>query len=316
MKLKAILFAAQILFVVTNSMAQLSSYIYYFDENLGNTSKEKAVIIGKGFNDHNNFRLECYLNTTNELLLVASFTDSSLSVFNGDYILYQENNKIKEQGSYKYDKKQDIWKVYDKSGKIVDSIIYENGVRMRYAKYYYYYNTYVDNGIIKTDSSQYSIGYDFTDSLKNEFTSENYSIKNGRKSIKKEVFFIGQKGVVKSYDSLQNVTIDTVFTRKENEASYYNGDSGWREFLTKNLKGDVGVNNGAPPGYYQTVVKFIVEVDGTINDVTLENDPGFGMGKEALRVIKLVKKWKPAMQYGRLVRAYRRQPITFQISVQ
>ncbi|MEQ1678624.1 MAG: energy transducer TonB, partial [Chitinophagaceae bacterium] len=40
---------------------------------------------------------------------------------------------------------------------------------------------------------------------------------------------------------------------------------------------------------------------------------GYGMEEEAMRVIKKGPKWTPAVQNGRQVKAYRKQPITFQV---
>ena len=38
---------------------------------------------------------------------------------------------------------------------------------------------------------------------------------------------------------------------------------------------------------------------------------GYGMEEEVVRVIKLSDKWVPAMQNGRNVAAYKKQPISF-----
>jgi periplasmic protein TonB len=68
---------------------------------------------------------------------------------------------------------------------------------------------------------------------------------------------------------------------------------------------------GATGGKYTVIVKFVVSKDGSLSDVKCENDPGFGMCEEAIRVIKKTKNWTPAIQNGRNVNAYRRQPITW-----
>ncbi|MBC7873898.1 MAG: energy transducer TonB, partial [Ferruginibacter sp.] len=41
---------------------------------------------------------------------------------------------------------------------------------------------------------------------------------------------------------------------------------------------------------------------------------GYGMEEEAIKVIKKGPKWEPAVQNGRQVKAYRKQPITFQVT--
>ena len=56
--------------------------------------------------------------------------------------------------------------------------------------------------------------------------------------------------------------------------------------------------------------------DGTISDVQAESKHGFGMEAEAVKIIKRGPKWSPALQNGRNVNAYRRQPITFVVEEQ
>jgi len=104
---------------------------------------------------------------------------------------------------------------------------------------------------------------------------------------------------------------DKVFTKVENEASFPGGQPAWVRYLTKNLNANAPVDNGASPGTYQVIVKFIVSKDGSISDVQAETKHGFGMEDEAVKIIKRGPKWTPALQNGRNVNAYRRQPITF-----
>lgn len=104
---------------------------------------------------------------------------------------------------------------------------------------------------------------------------------------------------------------DRVFYKVETEASFPGGISAWRTFLQKNLNGTVPIDNGAPPGIYPVIVKFIVSRDGIISDVEAETDMGYGTEKEVIRLIKSSGLWNPARQNGRTVNAYRRQPVTF-----
>jgi protein TonB len=102
-----------------------------------------------------------------------------------------------------------------------------------------------------------------------------------------------------------------IFTKVEVEAGFPGGEDAWRNYLRKTLNANTPVDNGASAGKYTVTVKFIVSKDGSLSDVKCENDPGFGMCEEAERVIKKTKNWTPAIQNGRNVNAYRRQPITF-----
>lgn len=120
-----------------------------------------------------------------------------------------------------------------------------------------------------------------------------------------------QVAVVKEADDENKI-----FNKVEVEAAFPGGEAAWRNYLQKTLNGNVPVDNGAGEGTYTVIVKFVVSKDGSLSDVTCETDPGFGMCQEAVRVIKKTKNWTPAIQNGRNVNAYRRQPITFQVEAQ
>jgi hypothetical protein len=53
--------------------------------------------------------------------------------------------------------------------------------------------------------------------------------------------------------------------------------------------------------------------DGTISDIKTLTNFGYGMEQEVIRTIKLSGLWSPAIQNQRPVKAYRKQPVTFQV---
>ena len=58
-------------------------------------------------------------------------------------------------------------------------------------------------------------------------------------------------------------------------------------------------------------VSFVIERDGSITDIMVKNDPGYGIGKEAVRVLKSLKtKWIPVVLNGKPVRTAYNLPIT------
>ncbi len=105
-----------------------------------------------------------------------------------------------------------------------------------------------------------------------------------------------------------------IFDKVEIEAKYPGGDAQWRKYLERNLNASVPVDNGAPEGTYTTMVQFVVDKEGNISDVRALTNHGYGMEEEAMKVIKKGPKWEPAIQNGRQVKAYRKQPITFQVT--
>lgn len=60
-------------------------------------------------------------------------------------------------------------------------------------------------------------------------------------------------------------------------------------------------------------VKFVVERDGSISNVTLLNDIGGGCGDEALKAVNSMPKWKPGKQNGTLVRVWFILPVLFEL---
>lgn len=61
-------------------------------------------------------------------------------------------------------------------------------------------------------------------------------------------------------------------------------------------------------------VSFVVEKDGSMTGIKVLRDPGYGLGKEAERVLKsMKKKWSPGIQNGKPVRASYNLPITINI---
>lgn len=109
----------------------------------------------------------------------------------------------------------------------------------------------------------------------------------------------------------QNNDEKIVFTKAEVNPQFTGGQEAWKKFLQANLKVNTPVDNGAKAGTYKVVLKFIVNTDGSLSDIKYENDPGFGTCAEAIRFIKTTPKWQPAVQNGKKVNAYLKQPITF-----
>jgi periplasmic protein TonB len=114
----------------------------------------------------------------------------------------------------------------------------------------------------------------------------------------------------------KNEIIDNneAFTAVEVEASFKGGGEAWRKWVLRNLNPRVPINNGATPGVYTIIIQFIVDTEGNISEVTSLTNHGYGMEEEAMRVIRNGPNWEPAIQNGRKVKAYRKQPITFVVT--
>ena len=60
----------------------------------------------------------------------------------------------------------------------------------------------------------------------------------------------------------------------------------------------------------KVLVSFIIDKEGSITDIKVLRDLGYGTGDEAVRVLKLMPKWIPAMQNGKPVNCRYMLPLT------
>ena len=314
--LKMKIFATIIVSVFAfKALGQPYKYTYYLNSDLISVPKDKAILIGKSYIQNSNWMLDCFLVTTGKKIITATVKDSLLSELHGPFKSYFANTRLESAGAYFENEMNGVWTNWNNDGLITDSAVYVKGVRTAFANYLYNYPKpdrveLISVEEIKTTLSGYT--YSFTDSLKQTFKEESFSIRNGKTRLEYEVSFLGQRGLLKKYDSTSNeVKTDSVFTRKKQEATYPGGDEAWRNYLRRNLNANTPVDNKAPSGKFTVIIKFIVNKDGYLEDIKPEIDPGFGMAAEGIRIIKNSGRWSPAFFYGMYVNAYRRQPITF-----
>lgn len=83
------------------------------------------------------------------------------------------------------------------------------------------------------------------------------------------------------------------------------------DFLRKNLKYPIMAINENVSG--RVMINFIVDEEGKIVSATLLNHLGYGCDEEALRVVKLMPKWKPGMVKGKPVKVSFSLPIVFRL---
>lgn len=100
----------------------------------------------------------------------------------------------------------------------------------------------------------------------------------------------------------------------EQEAQYPGGIESLRKFVASRIEYPSRAIDRNTEG--RVMIKFVVEKDGSVSQVSIVKDIGDGCGAEAVRVIKQTKKWKPAMVNGKTVRSIFRFPVVFRIPPQ
>jgi len=120
------------------------------------------------------------------------------------------------------------------------------------------------------------------------------------------------KGVVEA-PKKEEEDWDKTFTKVEIESDYPGGQGAWIRYLTKTLVYPQDAQDNEIQG--TVVVQFIVDKEGNVSDVEAISGPN-ELRAEAVRVIKKSGKWTAAVQNGRQVKSYKKQPITFRLEAQ
>ena len=284
-------------FVSTSfSYAQTDEYVYYFNADFGICKKESSVFTGHAMMDNKILTLKVYSNEyPKKPLLVAHFTDSTLSVNQGLFQSYYLNGKEETERNYNKNVLDGPWKKWDITGHLTDSLIYSNGAITDSSKFYY--------------SKDGTIGSFNNTDFKNDKLERVYYNDSG--NITSEVYFTGQKGIRKDYEN-GKVTVDSLFTREEKEASFPGGIMAWSRYISENLAPDLGDFKDRDNG--TCVVQFIIDTNGRVSDVKATTMKGTLLARVAVQAIKRGPKWIPAMQYGRHVKAFRLQPVTLTLN--
>ena len=98
----------------------------------------------------------------------------------------------------------------------------------------------------------------------------------------------------------------------EVQPEFPGSSAGWKKYVERNyrlpeveqdLKGRV-------------FVEFVVEKDGSLTDIKVIRDLGFGTGAEAVRMLKNAPRWKPGIQNGKSIRVRYTQAIMLEIKME
>jgi len=120
------------------------------------------------------------------------------------------------------------------------------------------------------------------------------------------------KGVVEAPKKVEE-DYDKTFTKVEIESSYPGGQGAWARYLNKSLRYPQEAQDNEIQG--TVVVQFIVDKEGNVSEVQAISGPK-ELHEEATRVIKKSGKWQPAVQNGRQVKSYKKQPIQFRLETE
>lgn len=120
----------------------------------------------------------------------------------------------------------------------------------------------------------------------------------------------GKNGVI--IITTRNHAENLVFVRTEVEPQFPGGDRAWFNYISNVIKNNSALLSKSDEG--TCMVKFIVEIDGSVSNVNAESMNGTKLAQLAVNGIKDGPRWIPAQQNNHIVRAYKSQAVSFKIT--
>lgn len=104
---------------------------------------------------------------------------------------------------------------------------------------------------------------------------------------------------------------DEIFDVVEEDPGFPNGEEEMQRFIKSNIKyPEISIQMGDQGKVY---VRFVVEKDGSISNVSIARSVTPELDREAMRVVRMMPKWNPGKQRGRPVRTNVVIPIVFKL---
>jgi len=102
-----------------------------------------------------------------------------------------------------------------------------------------------------------------------------------------------------------------IYNAVEIQPQFAGGKTAFNNFLKKNIRYPAIAKRNNIQG--RAFIQFIVEKNGRLTNYKILRDPGYGLGAEALRLLKKSPRWIPGIQNGKAVRVEYTVPVSFNI---
>ncbi|RYF20504.1 MAG: TonB family protein [Flavobacteriales bacterium] len=194
-------------------------------------------------------------------------------------------------------------------------------------------NFQVNNGKIANITVSNRLGEGLEEEIVKHINSfDSYENKDGNYSLKVDFRLVNLNRNAKNekiaipngYTPLDEIVIMGFAPEEENDQKIYSfqsmevppefpgGIAKFYEFLGKTIQYPTLAADNDIQG--NVFVSFVVERDGSLNDIKIDRKLGYGTDEEALRVLKLSRRWNPGIQNGRPVRVKYNIPIKFTLN--
>ena len=123
------------------------------------------------------------------------------------------------------------------------------------------------------------------------------------------MFFIAETIVFAQVDTVDDPLI---FTPVDVDAEFPGGIEGLIMFVCMNVEYPEQARTAEVEG--TVYASFCIDKDGSVSNITILKDIGYGCGDAVVKMLKSMPQWKPAKNRGKNVRSEFNLPVTFTLS--
>ena len=280
-----------LLYIISQCFVKAQDTVFiYYDANWWETTKENVYNNRKAYHTDKNTWIVTGNYDNGHIQMKSEYNDKLMKEKNGMFAFYYENGTIQTKGEYLVNKKNGKWTSYYENGKIKSEEIYVNDEKNGKSVLYF------ENGNIEEEG-------EYTNDKKNgywiSYCEEGYKFSRTKYENGKyiEVIYWNSEG--------KEISVKEAEVMPE----FPGGMNALEEFIYSNVHYPrVAKENGI----HGTVkLKFYIDKDGIVTDIDLSEGVGGGCDEEAMRVVKMMPKWKPGMQCNKPIRVLFNIPIKF-----
>jgi len=305
-------------FMATGSMAQESKTVYT-DKNDKPCPEDSAWTkkVATKEADGRWHVFECRPKTDHPFA-EGHYTDDLLTLREGEFIYYNDfkQKKIEVKGLYKNGKREGLWKSVYSDNAPKSSVFYVNGLIKGASLTWYQSGELSDSSVMDENGNGYSKGFWKDGGI------EHYGLFAAGKKNGDWTYYYknGQPSAIEKLNAGEHVSA-TCYDEKgklaphcemEVESEFPGGASAWIRYLSAKMsKGSFPKEYFDGKIYGQVIVQFIVDETGRVNNAEVIGSLHPDLDKIALLAVKQSPKWIPALQNGRYVKSYKKQPVKF-----
>lgn len=265
---------------------------------------------------------EAFYISKKSMAMKGWYKDEACTTPHGPVSWFHQTRFLSESEFYLNGKKEGIWVGYDDQGHMTDSSTYHDGHRVG-PSFHWHSNGMIRDSFAcdgKGNDTQVSWYDDGAPASAGRWTGDTvktgtwkYYHKNG-KVMATEDYVNGKMQVCNCYTEA-GVALDTADC-KEKDAEPGGGIRRWQIFLERGLQSMLERKANSrewSAGNRTVVIRFVVEKDGSLSELTPLTNYGSGVEEEVINFMKKAPRWTPGRQWGKPVRSYHTQPLTFQI---